>query len=211
VAGTFIAIEGPDGAGKTTLAHKLAQRLRDTGVDVLEVREPGGTPVAEAARRLALDPSMEVSPLAELFLMLAARADLVARVIRPALTAGRVVLTDRFDLSTEAYQVAGRGLPRNAVLDANRLATGELKPHLTIVLDVPQDVGYARRTDRGRPADRLDREGGLLHQRVHQAFAAATGPNVIHIDGTCTPDEVELRAWDVIRARIGETFPVGKG
>jgi len=209
--GTFIAIEGPDGAGKTTLARRLAQRLRDAGADVLEVREPGGTPVAEAARRLALDPAHDVSPLAELFLMLAARADLVARVIRPALTAGRVVLTDRFDLSTEAYQVAGRGLPREAVLDANRLATGELKPHLTIVLDVPQDVGAARRTDPRRAADRLDREVGVLHQRVHHAFAAATGPNVIHIDGTCSPEEVELRAWDAVKAKIGETFPVGKG
>src|SRR6266850_2700138 len=120
MAGALIAIEGPEGAGKTTLARRLAQRLRKAGVDILEVREPGGTPVAEAARRLALDPALEVSPVAELFLMLAARADLVSKVIRPALNAGRVVLTDRFDLSTEAYQVEGRGLPREAVLEANR-------------------------------------------------------------------------------------------
>src|SRR5262245_14088200 len=191
MGGAFIAIEGPDGAGKTTLARRLAQRLREQGSDVLEVREPGGTPVAEAARRLALDPTLEVSPLAELFLMLAARADLVSRVIRPALSAGRVVLTDRFDLSTEAYQVAGRGLPREPVLDANRLATGELKPHLTIVLDVPEAVGKQRRTAKGHPEDRMEREGAGLHARVERAFASATGPNVIHIDGTCGPDEVE--------------------
>jgi dTMP kinase len=160
---------------------------------------------------LALDPALEVSPLAELFLMLAARADLVARVIRPALTAGRIVLTDRFDLSTEAYQVEGRGLPREAVLEANRLATGALKPHLTIVLDVPEEIGRARQTAKGKAPDRMEAETTGLHARVGRAFAGATGPSVIHIDATCGQDEVELRAWEVIRGRLGETFPKSKG
>jgi dTMP kinase len=211
MAGALIAIEGPEGAGKTTLARRLAERLRKAGLDVLEVREPGGTPVAEAARRLALDPALEVSPVAELFLMLAARADLVSRVIRPALTAGQVVLTDRFDLSTEAYQVEGRGLPRDAVLEANRLATGALKPHLTVVLDVPPEVGRARQEAGGKSPDRMERETTGLHARVGKAFASATGPFVIHIDGTCGEDEVELKAWEAVRARLGETFPQGKG
>ncbi|MBI4503259.1 MAG: dTMP kinase [Gemmatimonadetes bacterium] len=207
----FIAIEGPEGAGKTTLAQRLASRLRNAGADVLEVREPGGTPVAEAARRLALDPDLEMSPLAELFLMLAARADLVSRVIRPALASGRVVITDRFDLSTEAYQVAGRGLPRKAVLEANRLATGELKPHLTIVLDLPDGVGEARQAAAGKPKDRMEREAAGWHARVGRVFAGASGPAVIHIDGTCSPEEVELRAWEAVRGRLGETFPKGQG
>ena len=97
--GCFIVVEGPDGVGKTTLAARIADRIRSAGGDVLEVREPGGTPVAEAARRAALDPDLDATPLAELFLMLAARADLVERVIRPALAAGRVVLCDRYELS----------------------------------------------------------------------------------------------------------------
>jgi dTMP kinase len=211
VPGAFIAIEGPEGAGKTTLARRMAERLRDAGVDVVDVREPGGTPVAEAARRIALDPALEVSPLAELFLMLAARADLVSRVIRPALSAGRVVLTDRFDLSTEAYQVEGRGLPRQAVLDANRLATGALKPDLTIVLDVPEAVGRARQAAHGKSPDRMEREGAGLHARVGRAFASATGDRIVHIDATCPIAEVEERAWDVLRAHLAETFPVAKG
>jgi dTMP kinase len=210
-SGAFIAIEGPDGAGKTTLARSIASRLRDEGLDVLEVREPGGTPVAEAARRLALDPSLEVSPLAELFLMLAARADLVARVIRPALAGGRVVVTDRYDLSTEAYQVEGRGLPREAVLEANRLATGALKPHLTIVVDVPEDVGRARQAAGGKSPDRMEMEQAGLHARVGRAFASATGPSVVHIDGTCARDEVERRAWDVLTSRLPETFAAAQG
>lgn len=211
VGGVLIAIEGPEGAGKTTLAQGIARRLRGVGADVLEVREPGGTPVAEAARRLALDPALEVSPLAELFLMLAARADLVSQVVRPALAAGRVVLTDRFELSTEAYQVAGRGLPREAVLQANRLATGELKPHLTLVLDLPQSVGQARQAAAGKAQDRLERESAGWHERVGRAFASAVGPTVVHIDGTCPAEEVERRAWGAIRNLWGETFPNGQG
>ena len=119
----------------------MGARLLAEGVQVLPVREPGGTPVAEAARKVALRSRHELSPAAELFLILAARADLVARVIRPALDAGQVVIADRFDLSTRAYQVAGRGLPAGEVDAALRLATGGLVPDLTLVLDVPVDVG----------------------------------------------------------------------
>src|SRR3989454_2002099 len=109
----------------------------------LAVRQPGGTPVAEAARKVALKFPHEMSPVAELFLFLAARADLVQRVIRPALEAGQVVVGDRFDLSTIAYQVAGGGLPAEDVAYAIRLATGGLVPDVTLVLDVPVEVGRA--------------------------------------------------------------------
>jgi dTMP kinase len=207
VRGAFIVVEGPEGAGKTTLAARLARRLREAGLEVQEVREPGGTPLAEAARRAALDPAFAASAVAELFLMLAARADHVIKVIEPALARGNMVVSDRFELSTEAYQIAGRGLPRDAVLTANRVATGGLAPDLTLVVDVPVDVGLARQRAAGKAADRIERDGRDLHERVARAFRAADGPRVVHLDGTKHPDAVERAAWDAVRERLGEQFP----
>ena len=204
--GVFIVIEGPDGAGKTTLARSVAGRVRGAGFVVEEVREPGGTPLAEAARRAVLDATLAASPMAELYLILAARADLVAKVIRPALEAGRVVVSDRFDLSTEAYQVAGRGLPRRPVLAANALATGGLKPDLTLVLDVPAEVGLARLASARREQDRIEQAAGGLHGRVAAAFAAARGRGVAHLDATRPAEEVERRAWMRVRRTLQKLF-----
>ena len=108
--GFFLAVEGPEGAGKSTLVLGLAARLRQEGTEPLVVREPGGTESAEAIRRILLEPESNLAPISELYLFLAARADLVARRIRPAIEAGNVVVADRFELSTLAYQVGGRGL-----------------------------------------------------------------------------------------------------
>lgn len=198
--GTFVVVEGPEGAGKSTLVRAVGARLLAEGVQVLPVREPGGTPVAEAARKLALRSRHELSAAAELFLILAARADLVARVIRPALEAGQVVLADRFDLSTRAYQVAGRGLPADEVDAALRLATGGLVPDLTLVLDVPVDIGRERQRKARKVQDRFEREDDPFHQRVRTAYRDAAGPGVVHLDATLSKKTVLDSAWRALQA-----------
>ncbi len=211
MVGTFIVVDGPDGAGKTTLVRRLASRLRAAGHEVLEVRQPGGTPVAEAARAAVLDADMHASPLAELFLMLAARADQVEKVIRPALERGQVVLSDRYDLSTEAYQIAGRGLPRDRVMGANELATDGLQPDLTIVLDLPAEVGLKRQAHDGKEQDRIEREGREWHERVAEVFLQASGSGVVHVDATESVDAVERAAWSAVKLHVAETSDGGQG
>lgn len=204
MAGLFVAIEGPEGAGKSSLTAALTERLRAAGHEVVAVREPGGTPVAEAARAAFLDPALDAAPLAEVFLLLAARADLVAKVIRPALARGAVVLCDRYDLSTEAYQIAGRGLEAAAVRAANRLATGGLRPDVTLVVNVPAAVGRARQAAQKKAPDRLEQADPAFHERVVAAFQAAQGPGVVHLDGTAGRETVEAAAWQALGARLAK-------
>ena len=209
--GLFVTVEGVEGAGKTTQVSRLAARLREAGRAVLVAREPGGTPLAEEARRLVLDPALEPGPAAELFLILVARADLVRRVIRPALEAGTTVIADRFDLSTMAYQVGGRGLPGGEVVAANRLATGGLEPHLVAVLDVPPEVGRARQAAAGKRRDRMEMAGEDFHSRVAAAFRAASGPSILHLAADRPADEVHEELWGVLAVRFPETFSQDAG
>ncbi len=205
----FIVVEGPEGAGKTTLVRWLAARLLAEGRSVVTVREPGGTPVAEAARKIALKSQHDLSPAVELFLILAARADLVARVIRPELDGGRLVLADRFDLSTRCYQVAGRGLPAEAVDAALQLATGGLVPDLTLVLDVPVDVGRERLRRARKEPDRLERLDDAFHRRVLDAYRRASGPGVVHIDATGSKVVVQDAVWREVSAAAALQLRVG--
>jgi dTMP kinase len=169
-SGRFITFEGVEGSGKTSQLSRSAERLRDLGWPVIETREPGGTSVAEQIRDVMLNRGNEqLTPLTEAFLVMAARAQHVEEVIRPALAAGIVVLCDRFADSTLAYQGYGRGLDISSLRRLNRLATAGLEPDMTIVFDVPVTVGLQRRRAH-REVNRLDMESVAFHERVRQGF-----------------------------------------
>ncbi len=201
--GRFITIEGGEGAGKSTQARRLAAALRDGGLPVLETREPGGTKGAERLRVLLLDPQAEWVPLAETLLHVAARADHAARLLRPALDAGTWVVCDRYADSTMAYQGYGQGAGRGTI--AALAAMIGLRPDLTLVLDVPPDIGLRRAAGRARAADRYERLGADFFARVgagFRAIAAAEPERCVLIDGTGEEAEVAARVLAVVRARL---------
>lgn len=207
LSGVFVAIEGPEGAGKSTQVGLLEEWLRSRGQDPLVTREPGGTPVAEEVRRILLE-SDRLSARTELLLMLASRSALVEEVIRPALEAGRVVITDRFHLSTLAYQGYGRELPFDDVVRMNRFATGGLEPDLTVLLDVEPEVGVSRRSGRGGGPDRIERAGAGFHRRVLEAYRelAASDPGIVRLDGAPSAGEIHRTIVALLQERHGETF-----
>lgn len=172
MSGRFITLEGGEGAGKSTLLAGLRTHFETHGVDVLLTREPGGTPLGEAVRALVLDPALrDTCAESELLLMFAARAQLVRAVIRPALTAGRWVLCDRFTDASYAYQGGGRGQPAARIRDLERWAADDLQPDLTLLLDLPVSDGRARAAGRG-DADRIEREHDAFFERVRAAYRA---------------------------------------
>jgi dTMP kinase len=202
--GFFLVVEGAEGAGKSTLAAGLVDRMRRLGRDPVAVREPGGTPAAEAVRAAFLDPANRFAPNTELLYICAARAHLVQEIIRPALEAGRPVICDRYELSTVAYQGAGRGLDPETVALVNRVATAGLRPHLTLVLDIPAEVGLRRQRAHAKAHDRLEREDADFHHRVAAAYLAATGNGVRHLDAVASPQAVLEAAWaEVVAAAPG--------
>lgn len=172
--GRFITLEGGEGAGKSTNLAFVAERLRGAGIEVVTTREPGGTPLAEAIRHLLLDVDEEpVDELAELLLVFAARAQHLARVIRPALERGAWVLCDRFTDATYAYQGAGRGLSTDVIANLESMVQQGLEPDLTLYLDLPLETAEARLGE--RPRDRIEREEAAFFRRVRDSYLARAG------------------------------------
>ena len=210
VRGLFLVFEGGEGAGKSTHVRWVAEYLRSTGVDYRVVREPGGTPAGERARDIVLDPSLRMCDETELLLILAARAEFVRSVVRPALEAGEVVLADRYELSTYAYQGMARGLGLERVRQLNEFATGGLKPDAVFVLTLDPDAGLERKRQQ---ADRLESESRDFHRRVADAYAelARREPDVVTVDSSGPEAEVRDRLLEELRARFPETFDLEAG
>jgi dTMP kinase len=208
----FITIEGIEGGGKTTQVGLLAAALERANIAVRVTREPGGTKLGQEVRALLLHSATGVGRLAELFLILADRAEHVERLIQPALRAGGVVLCDRFGDSTLAYQAYGRELPLDDVRVMESMARQGLLPDLTFVLDCPIEIGLARtRRRRGHAAaDRFEGEDASFHERVRQGFLALAreDPRRIHVvDGTRGASEVHREILAVSAEKLGVRTP----
>ena len=166
----FLSIDGGDGTGKSTQVERLCEWLRRGGREVVVCRDPGSTPLGEAVRGLLLDRhDLNIDRRAEMFLYMAARSQMVEEVIRPALAAGKTVVSDRYLLANVVYQGHAGGLDVATLWQLGRVATGGLMPELTIVLDVPAEVAAARMA---RPLDRMERQGAAFHDRVRRGFLA---------------------------------------
>ncbi len=202
--GRFITFEGGEGSGKSTQIGRLAATLTERGVDVDVTREPGGTEGAEAIRGLLVSGATgRWDAATETLLHVAARRDHVEKRIRPALAAGRWVLCDRFIDSTVAYQGGGHGFDRAAIRELHDLIVPGIRPDLTLVLDVPVDVGLARANRRAGAEDRYEQMDRGFHERVRAVFreiAAAEPARCRLIDATADVDTVAAAVWDAVEA-----------
>ena len=206
----FITFEGMDGSGKTTQMHRLAARLRSMGRTVLETAEPGGPPIAMKIRRILLDAAnQELSPVTEILLYFASRAQNVDEWIAPALARGEIVLSDRFTDSSLVYQGGGRNLGPDAVAALERIACRGLKPDLTLLVDVDAEASLARARARNAAAPhcetRLDDESIEFHRavwRAYHALAAAEPQRVKIVDGRSDIDTIERAVWRIVSGHV---------
>ncbi len=202
--GVLIVFEGPDKSGKSTQAKLLARELDKRGLPVLHTREPGGTPFAEDIRHILLDTSYQLSPLSELFLYEAARAQHTQETLLPALKSGKIVISERYVLASLAYQGYGRGIPLKRVRDLNAVASGSLKPHLTILIDVPVH-SFSKRM-KGSP-DRLEKEGVDFRQRVRRGYLELSQKerNIFLVDGRGRIEDIHAKIVSKIE-KLLESF-----
>jgi dTMP kinase len=204
VSGAFLTFEGIDGCGKSTQLRLVASELRLRGLEVVATREPGGTALGNRLREALLDKEESVDPLAELLIFAADRAQHVRSLVHPALEMGHIVLSDRYADATVAYQGAGRGFPSELIAEVVALATGGLKPDLTLIFDLSVAEGIARaqrRTGGGSHGDRLDSEDVAFYTRVRNAYlemAKAEPERIRIIDASGSTDETHTRVMEVV-------------
>lgn len=206
----FVTFEGIEGSGKSTQLARAADYLREAGRSVLTTREPGGTPLGEALRKLLVPPSEgedTLDPVAEWLLYEADRRQHVRDVLKPAIARGEIVLCDRYSDATEAYQLAGRGVDPDAIARVDALARDGLVPDLTLLFDLEPEAGLARAVarDGGRPG-RFEAASLDFHRRVRQAYleiARREPSRVALIDAARAPDEVFAEAWEILRRKVG--------
>jgi len=194
----FLSLDGIDGTGKTTQCRMLVDWLNAAGVRAIGCRDPGGTPLGDQLRQILLASASELSPRAEALLFMASRAELVTRVIRPALESGQVVVSDRFVMANVVYQGHARGISPEDVWTVGRFSTGGILPDLTIVLDLPVDQAIARRA---RTADRMEGRGHEYLEKVRQGFRAEAmrqPESVVLVDASPDADTVQRRLREIV-------------
>jgi len=206
--GQLISFEGSEGSGKSTQITRLAEHIQKIGREVVATREPGGTEIGEQIRNIIVHNSRgdEMCPETELLLFTAARAQLVREVIAPALQRGAVVLSDRYLDSSTVYQGVARNLAPGPVNEINRFAVGSVMPDLTLVIDVPTEVGLQRVRQRASDLpDRMERENITFYKKVREGYlllAKEWPERVVVIDGTQAPDKLEKQIWSVVQKRL---------
>jgi dTMP kinase len=203
----FITLEGPDGSGKTTQAHLLAQWLRECGYEVILTREPGGTDIGDQIRAVLHDPrNTAMDARTEILLYSASRAQHVAQRVRPALAAGKIIISDRYADSTLAYQGYGRGLDLETLRQITAFATGALTPQLTLYLDIPPEKGLERRQVGGGEWNRLDAEALEFHQQVragYQELIKQEPERWVVIQAARPVEEVQAEIRALVQTRLG--------
>jgi dTMP kinase len=208
-AGKLISFEGSEGSGKSTQISRLAARLQQSGREVVSTREPGGTEIGEQIRNIIVHNSKgdEMCAETELLLFTAARAQVVREVIAPALVRGAVVLSDRYLDSSTVYQGIGRNLAADPVSQINRFAVGNVMPDLTLVIDVPTEIGLARIRRRASDLpDRMERENIDFYKKIREGYlllARGLPDRFVVVDGTQTEDAIEKKIWAVVKERLG--------